>query len=68
MSTSRMEALHSFLNEDGRELVNIKFFPGSARGLTNAQVAEEAQDAIARAIHRGLKDEPPISGREKASF
>ena len=28
MSASRMEGLHSFLNEEGRELVNIKFFRG----------------------------------------
>ncbi len=68
MSASRMEGLHSFLNEEGRELVNIKFFPGTARGLTMDQIEEEAKGAIKRALKAGLRDTPPVSGFEKASF
>jgi len=68
MSTNRMEELHSFLTEGGRELVNVKFFPGTARGLNNSQVAEEARAAFSRAFDGGLQDCPPMSGQEKASL
>ena len=68
MSASRMEGLHSFLNEEGRELVVINFFLRPAWGLTMDQIEEEAKGAIKRALKAGLRDTPPVSGFEKASF
>lgn len=68
MSVNRMERLHSFLVEEGRELVNIKFFPGTGRGISSEQVAEAAEGAIRRAFTGGLVDRPPISPRAKTSL
>ncbi len=68
MSTNAMECLHSFLNEEGRELKNIKFIPGTARGLTGDQMMDAACSAIKNAFARGLPDEPPETGKEKVLF
>ena len=68
MSTSRMEQLHSFLTEEGRELDNVKFFPGTARGLTSDQISEETLVSVKRAFEGGLVDCPPVSGRQKSSL
>jgi len=68
MSVNGMESLHSFLNEEGRELVNVKFFPGTGRGVRPETVAKEAQACIKRAFASGLADNPPMSGRPKASL
>lgn len=68
MGESRVEQLHSFLNEEGRELVNIKFFPGSDPTLTDEQLAEEGKKAFKRAIAGGLVNAPPHSGRAKIIF
>ena len=65
MAENRVEQLHSFLNEEGRELVNIKFFPGRDPTLTDEQLAEEGKKAIRRAFAGGLVDAPPHSGRAK---
>ncbi len=67
MAIDRMEQLHSFLNEEGRELVNIKFISGDSRGLTDEQLAEEARNAIKRAIVGGLIDQPPRAVQLQAS-
>jgi hypothetical protein len=63
-----MEKLHSLLVAEGRELVNIKFFPGSDRGLTADQLAEAAQAALAAALNSELVDNPPVSGQAKSSI
>lgn len=63
MSENRIEALHTLLNSDGRTLLNVKFFPGTARGLTKEEVARETQAAVGRVFASGLRDEPPLSGR-----
>lgn len=68
MTASRMERLHSFLREEGRELKNIKFIPGTSRGLTGEQVAEEAEASLRRVFKDGLVDKPPMSGRIRASM
>ena len=65
MAENRVEQLHSFLSEEGRELVNIKFFPGRDPKLTDEQLAEEGKKAIRRAFAGGLVDAPPHSGRAK---
>jgi hypothetical protein len=68
MLTDEMECLHSFLNEEGRELRNIKFFPGTSRGLTKDQMVRAACAAIKNAFARGCPDEPPRTGKTKVSF
>jgi hypothetical protein len=68
MPTNEMECLHSFLNEGGRELKNVKFFPGTSRGLTGDQMVSAACAAIRNAFARGLPDEPPMTGKVKVSF
>lgn len=68
MTANRMDSLHSFLNEGGRELQNVKFFPGTGRGTTVEDMAKEAEEAIRRAFQQGCVDEPPQSGRAKASL
>jgi cytosine/adenosine deaminase-related metal-dependent hydrolase len=59
MSVNGTGTLHSFLNQDGRELMNVKFFPGTARGLTLEQVESAARASIERALESGV-DSPPI--------
>lgn len=66
MSERGMERLHALLFSGERELVNIKFFPGSDRSLTADQLADAAQAAISAALAGELVDVPPISNREKA--
>lgn len=68
MAANGMEAFHSFLKEEGRSLVNIKFFPGTGRGIRPECMAGEAKAAIKRAFASGLKDVPPVSGLVKASL
>jgi hypothetical protein len=67
MVVNRVEDLHSFLSGEGRELVNIKFIPGTSRGLTDEQLAEEARSAIGRAFAGGLVDKPPRAARAEDS-
>ena len=68
MTEREMGKLHSLLFEQGRELVNIKFFPGTDRGLTASQLSEAAHGALASAIAKGPVDNPPHSGRQKTSI
>lgn len=57
--------LHSLLFEEGRQLVNFKFFPGDDRGLSASAMCDAAEAAIRSAFGKGLKDEVPATGREK---
>ena len=67
MSVSGMDELLTLLfNSEGRELKNIKFFPGTDRGLTSDQMGEAAAKAIKSALAKGPKDNPPHSGRERS--
>jgi hypothetical protein len=68
MSMIGMENLHSLLNGEGRELRNVKFFPGTSRGLTLEQVEEAAKESFKRAIDGGLKDQPPMSNRAQKTL
>lgn len=65
---SGIQKLHSLLNTEGREIVNIRFFPGSDRSLTPDQLAEAAHEALASALNGELVDHPPMSGRAKSSI
>jgi len=55
--------LHSLLFAEGRELVNIKFFPGSDRGLTPARLKDAAAAALAAAFAGDVVNTPPSRGR-----
>lgn len=68
MTVRGLEKLHSLLNAEGRELVNIKFIPGTERGLTADQLAEAAQAALSAALAGDLVDNPPMSGQAKSSI
>lgn len=68
MTVRGLEKLHSLLNAEGRELVNIKFIPGTDRGLTPEQLAEAAHTALSAALAGNLVDAPPLSGRVKSSI
>lgn len=54
--------LHSLLFAEGRELVNIKFFPGSDRGLTAGRMQDAAATAISAALASDMTNLPPIVG------
>lgn len=60
--------LHSLLFGEGRELVNIKFFPGTERGLTVSQLAEAAQAALSAALAEGPINNPPVSGAKSQTL
>jgi hypothetical protein len=68
MAESGKEKLLSLLFGDGRELVNIKFFPGTDRGLTSDQLCGEAEGMLRAALTGELIDNPPLSGRQKTSI
>lgn len=69
MAESGMDRLHSLLFGKERELRNIKFCPGFNRGLTADQLSGEAASMLEAALARGeLVDNPPLSGRKKASI
>ena len=68
MDTRPSEKLNSLLFKEGRELVNIKFFPGTDRGLTKAQLQEAGEIALRSALDGGLVNNPPVSGRKKAKL
>lgn len=63
MEAKTSKTLHSLLFDEGRELVNIKFFPGSDRGLTSSRLKEAAHKALRSAIDGGLTNVPPSCGR-----
>jgi hypothetical protein len=60
--------LHALLFEEGRELVNIKFIPGPARGLTANQLLSTAAEAVRGALAGELVNNPPLSGLQKSSI
>lgn len=65
MKMSNQKKLHSLLFEEGRELVNIKFMPGTDRGLTSAKLSDAAARAIDDAIQSGMVSNPPMTGMAK---
>lgn len=60
--------LHSILFEEGRELENIKFFPGDDRGLSATSMCDEAAKVIRSAKAKGLVDNSPKTERKKVSI
>jgi hypothetical protein len=68
MSSCGTDKLHALLFEGARELENVRFFPGSDRGLTAAQLRAEAAAMIAAALAGPMVDNPPVTGRQKTSI
>lgn len=68
MSVSGMDRLLSLLFEGEKELVNIKFVPGTDRGLTGDQMCDAAHDALKAIFAAGVTDNPPMSGREQLTL
>lgn len=60
--------LHSLLFDEGRQLENIKFFPGTKRGLTGVELCSAADIALRAALESGPVDCAPVSGRKKATI
>ena len=62
------QGFESLLFREGRELANVKFFPGSKDGLTSEEMCLEAEKAIRAALRRGLVDNSPKSLRAKTTI
>ena len=69
MSEKGMEKLHSLLFGGEDELVNVKFFPGSGRGVTRDQLADAVADMIQAARdawEQEIPSNPPKTNMSKA--
>lgn len=66
MSAS-IKKLQALLFDEGRALVNIKFFPGD-KAQTVDQLADAAHDMLCSALKDGREDKPPMSGQKRASI
>jgi hypothetical protein len=68
MNESGKMKLHSLLFDGEKELGNVKFFPGTGRGLTSDDLAGAAADALKCAVdawQAGTPSRPPVTGLEK---
>lgn len=68
MSESGKTKLHSVLFDGCKELRNVKFFPGTGRGLTSDELGGAAADALNCAIDAWRAGEPscpPVTGMPK---
>ena len=65
MDSQNEDKLQSLIFRPERELVNIKFFPGTDRGLTPKQLSDTAADAIKSALDGGSQHHPPETGKQK---
>ena len=68
MSDHTKDDLHSFLFDEGRELVNIKFMPGESPDLTPDIVRAATASALRSAMSKGLVHAPPRTGRAKGAL
>lgn len=68
MTNGGKEKLLALLSGESRKLVNVKFMPGTDRGLTADQIAGTAADALEAAFSKGLIHEPPMSGLPKITL
>lgn len=67
MSKRSVDELHRFLISGSRELVNVKFFPGTDRGLTSDQLAAAAHELL-ESIMANPVNRPPLSGRKSMTL
>lgn len=68
MNESGKVKLHSLLFVGEKELRNVKFFPGTGRGLTSDDLGGAAADALERAVdawNNGIVSCPPVTGMQK---
>lgn len=68
MSENGKTRLQTLLFGEGLELKNVKFFPGTGRGLTAETLGGAAADAIEdimSAWQKGVPSSPPTTGRAK---
>lgn len=73
MSENGMKKLHSLLfeGEGEGELINVKFFPGNARGLTRDQLADAGADMIRTACdawRAKIASNPPKTNMAKTKL
>lgn len=68
IANAQTGSLHSLLFEEGRQLENFKFFPGTRVDVTAAELCQAADVAVRSAIVGGLTDTAPQTGREKSSI
>ena len=66
MTSFCSNSLHSLLSSEGRELMNVKFLPGSAP--TKEGMCEEAARVIKLALDRGMPHTPPNTNRLKVKL
>lgn len=65
MNESGKMKLHSLLFSGEKELRNVKFFPGTGRGLTADELAGAAAEALGCAVNAWQVGEPscpPVTG------
>ena len=65
------ERLRSLLFVEGRDLGNVKFFPGTAKDLSADQLADAAADALQVALDAwksGVPSQPPVTGLPKRAI
>lgn len=67
MTAQGGDRLDSLLFQEGRELENIKLFPGDDPGLTSHDLRDAAADVIAAAL-ANPKNNPPETGRAKTTL
>jgi len=68
MNESGKQQLHSLLFSGEKELKNVKFFPGTGRGLTADKLAGAAADALHTAFsarEAGAPSNPPVTLMQK---
>jgi hypothetical protein len=63
MNESGKAKILALLFGNERQLENIRFIPGTGRGLTADQMCSEAAQALQSALSKGPADNPPMSGR-----
>ncbi len=68
MTNAAQDSLHSLLFKEGKELENIKFFPGTDRGLTAEKLRNAADAVIRAALDKGPVDDAPVTGRQKTTI
>ncbi|MDE0275573.1 MAG: hypothetical protein OYH76_06730 [Defluviicoccus sp.] len=64
MTPDQRDELDSLLFDQGNELVNIKFLPGTKRGLSSSEFRREAASVL-KEVRSREPDAPPATGVEK---
>ncbi len=62
------QSIVSLLSVDGKMLENIKFLPGTSRGLTTSQVRDEAVRVVTQIGNEEFVSMPPSSGLKRKTI